>query len=174
VYQSKAGITFSTPPLARHKVTMGTTSSLKTKAPAVPVRAKIYSSFNKKAPAPQPPTIPAKPVMELKSTSVVKPAAPQTPANTTSQATTVSKVTSNIASINKTSVAFKNGTSMTAVTITSKLSPPATSAAAAAAIAAANQIGSPDSSVSDKDEWGTPEGTYSRSFNVVHTFSMIL
>jgi hypothetical protein len=137
---------------------MGTVSSLKTKAPAVPVRAKIYSSFNKKAPAPQPPTIPAKPVMELKSTSVTKPAAPQPPTITTSQAT-ISKVNSNITSINKTSVTFKNGTSMAAVTITSKTSPPATSAAAAAAIAAANQIGSPDSSVSDKDEWGTPEGT---------------
>lgn len=152
VYQSKADTTCSSQPLARHTVVMGTTASLKTKAPAVPVRAKIYSSFNKKAPAPQPPTIPAKPVMEPKSTPVSKPSAPTPPA-------AVSKTISNITNISKTSVTFKNGTSMAAVTITSR-SPPATSAAAAAAIAAANQIGSPDSSVSDKDEWGTPEGAF--------------
>lgn len=160
MYQSKAVTKFSSQPLARHTVIMGTTAALKTKAPAVPVRAKIYSSFNKKAPAPQPPTIPAKPVMELKSISVAKPAAPPPPPAVVVSQPVVAKVNSNIASINKTSVAFKNGTSMAAVTITSKISPPATSAAAAAAIAAANQIGSPDSSVSDKDEWGTPEGTF--------------
>lgn len=156
MYQSKADTTCSSQPLARHTVVMGTTASLKTKAPAVPVRAKIYSSFNKKAPAPQPPTIPAKPVMELKSTPVSKPSAPTPSASQPA----VSKTISNITNINKTSVTFKNGTSMAAVTITSSKSPPATSAAAAAAIAAANQIGSPDSSVSDKDEWGTPEGAF--------------
>ncbi|XP_065343391.1 uncharacterized protein LOC135941683 isoform X3 [Cloeon dipterum] len=144
VYQNKcttpsASASTSSQPVTRHTVIMGTTATLKTKAPAVPVRAKIYSSFNKKSPAPQPP-IPAKPA------DMRKPAAPAPPTvragpSTAKAAAPAPPATVLVAPLSK---------------ITQP--PPATSAAAAAAIAAANQIGSPDSSVSDKEEWGTPEG----------------
>ncbi|XP_059484635.1 uncharacterized protein LOC132202026 isoform X3 [Neocloeon triangulifer] len=149
-FQNKSVLPKSPPtsqPVARHTVVMGTTATLKTKAPAVPVRAKIYSSFNKKAPAPQPPTGPAK-SLELKSTSTTKPAAPMPPA-ASSQA---KAVLSNAAVSSKPATTALSTSPPVGIT-----NPPATSAAAAAAIAAANQIGSPDSSVSDKEEWGTPE-----------------
>ncbi|CAB3373668.1 Hypothetical predicted protein [Cloeon dipterum] len=143
VYQNKCATpsaSTSSQPVTRHTVIMGTTATLKTKAPAVPVRAKIYSSFNKKSPAPQPP-IPAKPA------DMRKPAAPAPPTARAGPSTAKAAAPAPPATV--------------VVAPLSKMTqppPPATSAAAAAAIAAANQIGSPDSSVSDKEEWGTPEG----------------
>jgi len=156
VYQSKAE---PSQPLARHTVVMGTTATLKTRAPAVPVRAKIYSSFNKKAPAPKPPSIPAKP-LETKITSSVKIAAPKPPVGP-SKIAVAPRVNATVAKPAAPSISAI-ATASTLVAANKKI-PPATSAAAAAAIAAANQIGSPDSSVSDKDEWGTPEGIFTMS-----------